>query len=805
MKENFVVCIVFAIFCFRVSTACIQENFENNRSVTTGSVFYEDCCCTEPGHTVGELLWLDPNNKVIQLGRPGTSLNVYTEEQGECLSLFIQELSKTMAGTFRCVAHVDGSTYTQKHNIDVYDQLYFFNTPLNQYIVHNNDSLITCEAKGASPPFIRWYRGKDGQHEITNDTIKYQFMPTGLIIKNVNNDDDGIYKCSASVLSTGEEVEEDIDVKVMTPPMITDLSASPGAVVTAGEPVTIQCNAEGLPEPEFIWKKPENNSEENNSTSSIIVINNTIRFSSIEAEDAGTYECIARNFVGSATKSIDIVVHTYPEIIDFLNITATEGDQIPMYCNATGIPEPNITITYEGKSWDDERETEYDEEIPNFSLLTANRSKAGIYVCNASNSVDMTTEAIYLTVLHKPYFVEPIETLWGWSGERINISCAHESNPPSNTTWMYWKGNFSTIGNEDMPTIDSIVLDYDSQLEHSFLFTDQFAPYGKHECKAKNEIGETIKAYYIRKGFPPGPVLNATTIVATATSATFEIEPPSSNDGPSVIGYIAEYDEANNYDVTNIHPNRTWAIGIPFKLEKLRPNTTYHIRFAAINRVGAGHWSDTVEFDTMDKSAPEPPIWQVDALQISSSKVLKWREPEDNGEPIDYYVLRYCQMTDSFDEGACTEVRLDAATELEVKDLQHNSTYYFELIAHNVEGNSTPANFSLTIPASMMSEDLPAISAGAVIGIAVIIIVLAIVLIDLLLFFWRKQGMIASCCSKKNKKRKPSELNSRDKKGLLKDNGESGTDDTLRRPNNGHKEYEYNKTTGIITGKHSSV
>lgn len=44
-----------------------------------------------------------------------------------------------------------------------------------------------------------------------------------------------------------------------------------------------------------------------------------------------------------------------------------------------------------------------------------------------------------------------------------------------------------------------------------------------------------------------------------------------------------------------------------------------------------------------------------------------------------------------------------------------------------------------------------------------------------------------------------------DKKGLLKDNGESGTDDTLKRPNNGHKEYEYNKTTGIITGKHSSV
>lgn len=39
--------------------------------------------------------------------------------------------------------------------------------------------------------------------------------------------------------------------------MITDLSATSGAVVTAGEPVTIQCNAEGLPEPEFVWEKPK--------------------------------------------------------------------------------------------------------------------------------------------------------------------------------------------------------------------------------------------------------------------------------------------------------------------------------------------------------------------------------------------------------------------------------------------------------------------------------------------------------------------------------------------------------------------
>lgn len=42
----------------------------------------------------------------------------------------------------------------------------------------------------------------------------------------------------------------------------------------------------------------------------------------------------------------------------------------------------------------------------------------------------------------------------------------------------------------------------------------------------------------------------------------------------------------------------------------------------------------------------------------------------------------------------------------------------------------------------------------------------------------------------------------RDKKGLLKDNREP--EETLR-PDKKHKEFEYNKTTGIITGRHSAV
>ncbi|CAH0686269.1 unnamed protein product [Spodoptera exigua] len=802
MMERFVLYSVFVLLYTNGSTACLLDrmDFVNNRSITTGSSFYEECCCDDSS-TSKELTWLDPYKRII--AGPGTDSNLYTEEQSGCLSLHIPSASKTMSGAYKCISSHEGKQQIQTHYLDVYDPLYFYGTAMEQYLVFSNNSLITCQANGATPPFIRWYRGKEGDNEIFNNTEKYQIMPEGLIVKNVSNDDEGIYKCSASVLSTGEEVELDIQAKVMTPPVITQLYGSPDSVVANGESLMIQCSTEGLPEPEVALKKiPEPSPGENKTVPWDVHSKGIIRFKSITPEDAGTYECTAKNFVGESKQQITITVLIRPEIIGFTNRSAIEGSVIPMFCNVTGVPLPRVLITFEGKSLDEERETDYDEIVENFSLLKVNRSSEGIYICNATNDMDTTTELMYLTVLHQPYFGKTYEPLWAWNGETVNISCAHDSNPPANFTWSFVPGNFSTIERQEH---DNIVLDYETALEHSLPFSEQFAPFGRHECRARNEYGEAVKIFHIRKGAVPSVVENATTLEEAATSATFYIETPTNYEGPDVIGFIAEYDEIDNYEITNIHPNRTWAAGIPFKLEKLRSNTTYYIRFAAINRVGTGEWSEQLAFETMDKSAPEPPIWQVDPVEISSNKVLKWKAPENNGEPIDYYALRYCPVDEEIVESLCIEHRLEGKTELLVNELQHNTTYHLELIAHNAEGNSTPANITLTIPDELAYASVSALTAGALIGLSIAVVIICLVLLDVLLYFWKKQGIIASCCCKKNKKKKPNPLNSRDKKGLLKDNGESGTDDTLRRSNNGHKEYEYNKTTGIITGKHSSV
>lgn len=82
---------------------------------------------------------------------------------------------------------------------------------------------------------------------------------------------------------------------------------------------------------------------------------------------------------------------------------------------------------------------------------------------------------------------------------------------------------------------------------------------------------------------------------------TFAIEGPYEVFGPEVIGYKSEYDDSENYNITDIHMNRTWSIDRPFKLDRLRPNTSYYIKFAAINNVGEGAWSETFKFVTLEK------------------------------------------------------------------------------------------------------------------------------------------------------------------------------------------------------------
>jgi len=85
------------------------------------------------------------------------------------------------------------------------------NAPENQYPILGEDYAIQCQVRARPSPVIIWlYNGVEVQ---TND--HYIIEPYSLKIKKVQESDDGIYSCRATVQLTGEMKTRDIRVEVL--------------------------------------------------------------------------------------------------------------------------------------------------------------------------------------------------------------------------------------------------------------------------------------------------------------------------------------------------------------------------------------------------------------------------------------------------------------------------------------------------------------------------------------------------------------------------------------------------------------
>lgn len=73
------------------------------------------------------------------------------------------------------------------------------------------------------------------------------------MIRDIDQNDDGIYTCRAAVIQTGELVERNIRVEVQIPPKIVALPKMLEAIEE--QQFSVQCNATGKPVPEFTWIK----------------------------------------------------------------------------------------------------------------------------------------------------------------------------------------------------------------------------------------------------------------------------------------------------------------------------------------------------------------------------------------------------------------------------------------------------------------------------------------------------------------------------------------------------------------------
>lgn len=82
---------------------------------------------------------------------------------------------------------------------------------------------------------------------------RYVIQTKGLLVRNVDESDDGIYTCRAAVFQTGELVERNIRVEVQVLPKVQPFTFELEGI--EDQAFSVKCNATGKPVPTYTWIK----------------------------------------------------------------------------------------------------------------------------------------------------------------------------------------------------------------------------------------------------------------------------------------------------------------------------------------------------------------------------------------------------------------------------------------------------------------------------------------------------------------------------------------------------------------------
>ena len=180
--------------------------------------------------------------------------------------------------------------------------------------------------------------------------------------------------------------------------------------------------------------------------------------------------------------------------------------------------------------------------------------------------------------------------------------------------------------------------------------------YGNYTCKAENSHGVSFQTIVLKEATVPSVIPEIIVDKITATTLLFLITPPESNGGMPIEEYVIEYKlEKQSWD-QSIH--KMWRQSDrKFSLDNLSPETSYNLKFCSKNKVGHSKWTEPQKVTLLKRGKPEIPhldltIFPLEKnaetriLNLNQTEQLKlsWDAPNDNGFPIDFFILKHQQV-----------------------------------------------------------------------------------------------------------------------------------------------------------------
>nr|XP_040038575.1 receptor-type tyrosine-protein phosphatase delta-like isoform X34 [Gasterosteus aculeatus aculeatus] len=456
------------------------------------------------------------------------------------------------------------------------------------------------------------------------------------------------------------------------------------------------CQATGDPRPKIVWNKK--GKKVSNQRFEVIEFDDgsgsVLRIQPLRTpRDEAIYECVASNSVGetSATTRLTVLREDqlpsgFPTIDMGPQLKVVERTRTAtMLCAASGNPDPDIswfkdflpvnTTNNNGRIKQLRSESFGGTPIRGaLQIEQSEESDQGKYECVATNNDGTRYSApanLYVRELREvrrvpPRFSIPPTDNEIMPGGSVNITCVAVGSPMPYVKWM--------LGAEDLTPED------DMPIGRNVLELTDVRQSANYTCVAMSTLGviEAVAQITV-KALPKGP---GTPVVTERTATSITLTWDSGNPEPVsyyIIQHKSKYSEDSYKEIDGVATTR-------YSVGGLSPYSDYEFRVVAVNNIGRGPPSESIEAKTAEQAPSTAPRQVRGHMLSTTTAVIHWDEPEEaNGQIMGYRV--YYTMDSAQHVNFWEKQIVRGSNFVTIQGLIPNKTYYIKVLAYTSVGD----------------------------------------------------------------------------------------------------------------------